>query len=361
MAAIGIPAYRELPDDIVAELTERMFRSRIGVRWLILSTVPITLYSISLEHGLHATVLAVLVWIACAIRVAVAEAYVRRGSLTQSRSKQLRWQAAYATGGISLSVAFAALTADTIVDGDPWLAGWALATSIALAYGAIPYVALRPGIGSVQVAIPALVSASTLIASGTAIHAWMGLSMLIALISVVQHVRLQYAATVQALLDRRRVDLLASTDVLTGLSNRRHLEDVVRQSIAEAFPNLHWLGIDLDRFKTVNDTLGHAAGDTVLRTVAERIQRVAGSDAFVSRVGGDEFVVLLIGDRAHARRVAEQIALSVVEPITVPRGIARIGASVGTTAICATDTIDEIARRADERMYARKARSKLAA
>lgn len=361
MTAPQAPAYRDLPDDIVAELTERMFRSRIGVRWLILSTVPITIYSISLNHGLHAMVLAIAVWIACAVRIAVAEAYVRWGSIIQPRSQQMRWQGAYATGGISLSIAFAALTADTILDGDPWLAGWALATSIALAYGAIPYVAMRPSLGSIQVAIPALVSSIALIWTGISIHVWMGLSMLIALISVVQHVRLQYTATVHAMLDRRRVDLLAFTDVLTGLSNRRHLETVVRQTLSEGLPNLNWLGIDLDRFKAVNDTLGHEAGDAVLQAVASRIQQLVGENALVARIGGDEFVVLLIGDRDHARHVADRISDALSEPIAVPQGIARIGASVGATAICSTDTIDEIARRADERMYLRKAGTKRAA
>ena len=150
-------------------------------------------------------------------------------------------------------------------------------------------------------------------------------------------------------------------DELTGLANRRYLGDVVRQILADRVVGTNWLGIDLDGFKKVNDTFGHAAGDAVLKAVAERITSTVGSDAFVARVGGDEFVVLLIGDRGHARRVADRIATALSDPIAVQEGVARIGASVGATAICADDTIDEVARRADERMYNMKSVGRRAA
>lgn len=304
---------------------------------------------------------AIAVWLACVVRIAVAEIYARSGDRSQSRSSQIRWQMAYGIGGIGLSVAFAAFTALVILGGDSPMLNWALATAVGMAYGPIPYVALQPRVGYPQTTIPLAIPAIFLATLDDTTSTYLAVSMLVGIVSVLGHCRLQYGRAVEALLDRRSVDRLATTDSLTGLWNRRQLEAVVRQALQEELNGLHWLGIDLDRFKSINDTLGHAAGDLVLRAAARQISTIAGDDAFVARVGGDEFVVLLSCDRERVRVVAERISDALGQPITVPRGTARIGASVGTTAICSHDTIDGIARRAGERMYARKAGMRKAA
>ncbi|WP_062018408.1 diguanylate cyclase [Aureimonas sp. AU4] len=355
MTRTNIPAYRDLPDDVVADLTARMYESRTGVRWMVLIAVAPTVAAVHQSPSLAMVVAAIAVWLACLIRVAVAETYERFGDRSQSRPSQIRWQTAYGIGGIGLSVAFAAFTALVILSGDSAMLNWALATAVGMAYGPIPYVALQPKIGYPQTTIPLAIPAIFLTTLDDTTSTYLAVSMLVGIVSVLGHCRLQYARAVEALLDRRSVDRLATTDHLTGLWNRRHLEAVVRQVIEEKLDGLHWLCIDLDRFKSVNDTLGHEAGDLVLCAAARRISMIAGDDAFVARVGGDEFVVLLSGDRQRARIVAGRIADALQQAIAVPQGTARIGASVGTTAICSHDTIDGIARRADERMYARKA------
>ncbi len=150
------------------------------------------------------------------------------------------------------------------------------------------------------------------------------------------------------------LDLLARTDDLTGLVNRR--EALARltqwvnggeaQGLAVAF-------IDIDRFKTVNDRLGHAAGDVVLRQVAERILGcVRGSDV-VARMGGDEILLLMrgIGDLDVAVGVAEKIRASVSQP---DADGSPTTVSIGLTMMRPGDDVDSLVARADTAMYLAK-------
>jgi diguanylate cyclase (GGDEF)-like protein len=123
-------------------------------------------------------------------------------------------------------------------------------------------------------------------------------------------------------------------DSLTKLPNRLLLEDRLQQAVAEsgrAGERGAVLFVDLDRFKTLNDSLGHFAGDTVLRTVAERLRAAVRLEDTVSRLGGDEFVVLLrhVARVEDAGDVARKIIESVARHIVLDDHELRIGASVG--------------------------------
>jgi diguanylate cyclase (GGDEF)-like protein len=123
-------------------------------------------------------------------------------------------------------------------------------------------------------------------------------------------------------------------DTLTKLPNRLLLEDRVQQAIAEcqrASSHCAVLFVDLDRFKTLNDSLGHFAGDTVLRAVAERLRTSVRHEDTVSRLGGDEFVVLLrhVANPEDAADVARKIIDALARPIVLNGHELRIGSSVG--------------------------------
>ncbi len=123
-------------------------------------------------------------------------------------------------------------------------------------------------------------------------------------------------------------------DSLTKLPNRLLLEDRVQQAVEECRRgNSHCavLFVDLDRFKTLNDSLGHFAGDTVLRAVAERLRSTVRLEDTVSRLGGDEFVVLLkhISRQDDAAEVARKIIDTLARPIILDKHELRIGSSVG--------------------------------
>ena len=159
-----------------------------------------------------------------------------------------------------------------------------------------------------------------------------------------------------------RVQHLAYHDALTGLANRPKLEEHVTSALARARRNglaAAVLYIDLDRFKLVNDTLGHAAGDELLRQVAARLAARTRSSDLLARHGGDEFM-LLLGDlegdaRATAERVAHGLLATLEQPFTLEGHEFEIAASIGI-AIHPDDGADmsEVLKRADAALYEAK-------
>ncbi|MCF3642653.1 EAL domain-containing protein [Rhizobium sp. TRM95111] len=131
---------------------------------------------------------------------------------------------------------------------------------------------------------------------------------------------------------RRTMEHNALHDALTGLPNRRYLDERLAVLNGGEAP-LTLLHLDLDRFKEINDTLGHAAGDTILRRTAVALRAVVGDD-FVARIGGDEFVVLSVADRpvAHFVELAGRIVAEVSRPMLIEGHECRVGASVGVAA-----------------------------
>uniref|UniRef100_UPI0018EBDBEA putative bifunctional diguanylate cyclase/phosphodiesterase n=1 Tax=Xylophilus sp. ASV27 TaxID=2795129 RepID=UPI0018EBDBEA len=158
------------------------------------------------------------------------------------------------------------------------------------------------------------------------------------------------------------VRFLAEHDVLTKLPNRALCMQRLGEALAEAAQSggcIAVLFIDLDRFKSINDTLGHHVGDALLRSVAGRITQAVRDNDTVSRLGGDEFVVVLRGvrDADDVRGIVEQRLLPLVRAPHDGRGHElRISCSVGI-AIYPEDgaDLDELMRRADAAMYEAKA------
>jgi diguanylate cyclase (GGDEF)-like protein/PAS domain S-box-containing protein len=154
-----------------------------------------------------------------------------------------------------------------------------------------------------------------------------------------------------------RIEFLATRDVLTGLPNRWLLSDRVGQAIlaaARGRGQLALLCIDLDRFKLVNDSLGHAAGDALLRAVAERLGSTLRREDTLARLGGDEFVLLWNGLKSteDAAALAQRVLSILGRPFTVEGRTLNVGASIGV-AVYPADGRDfaELLRNADAAMY----------
>ncbi|HET9654647.1 MAG TPA: EAL domain-containing protein, partial [Kineosporiaceae bacterium] len=157
---------------------------------------------------------------------------------------------------------------------------------------------------------------------------------------------------------RERLDALARRDDLTGLPNRRALNELLARLTAPdgGPPSTALLILDLDRFKEINDSLGHVLGDELLRQVADRIGESVGATGVVARLGGDEFAVVLPGaDDARAAELARRLAHTISRPIDVAGLRLRTRASIGI-AVHPEDaaTTDELIRRADVAMYQAK-------
>lgn len=174
--------------------------------------------------------------------------------------------------------------------------------------------------------------------------------------------------------EREQLTDAAFRDPLTGLANRAALTRHLHQSVAAAIStgaSGRWqvLFCDLDGFKDVNDTLGHAAGDRLLCRIADRLQGAVRSHDLVARLGGDEFVVVLADvDAASAAEASARIRASVLDLATCPDvgggPLCRVGVSIGQAELAVPvrdgagagpgELVDLLLASADERMYAEK-------
>jgi len=156
--------------------------------------------------------------------------------------------------------------------------------------------------------------------------------------------------------NEKTIERLAKFDALTGLVNRSVLRDRISVAVARCARGdslaLHYL--DLDRFKSINDTHGHGVGDELLRLVAERLRRATRTMDTVSRMGGDEFVILQAGARSteEAGALAGRLVRDLSRPYQIGAQILDIGASVGV-AMAPADTLDgeELLACADLALY----------
>jgi diguanylate cyclase (GGDEF)-like protein len=161
-----------------------------------------------------------------------------------------------------------------------------------------------------------------------------------------------------------RVEHLAYHDGLTGLPNRSLFSKLLVQSIGQAQRYHRQLAVaflDLDRFKQINDTLGHEAGDQLLKEVAARLKGCVRDSDTVARLGGDEFVVLLpeLADAQYAATVAQKILLAIAKAFTLIGQDFRVTASIGISTY-PQDGLDEqtLTKNADIAMYQAKAEGK---
>jgi diguanylate cyclase (GGDEF)-like protein len=167
------------------------------------------------------------------------------------------------------------------------------------------------------------------------------------------------------LLEETHVELSASEarcrhqslhDQLTRLPNRHAFQERLAESLADRRQNVAVLFVDLDRFKQVNDTLGHGAGDELVCRIGERLVRQLPESAFVARLGGDEFGVVLSGeDVESALAIGQQLVLICAEKYDLFGTTIRVSASVGVAQRGDTNVDgSELLRRADLALYAAK-------
>lgn len=173
----------------------------------------------------------------------------------------------------------------------------------------------------------------------------------------------QYGAIMRDITERKReaarVLYLAEHDTLTGLLNRNKLHQLLSAHLARGGAETAVLMLDLDKFKHINDTLGHASGDSVLRCVAATLRGVAGPNAAIARLGGDEFVIVLNGEAAldEARALSDRLVETFRETsFAVHARQLRIEISVGIAGDADCRNADELLGNADLALYQAKER-----
>ncbi len=168
---------------------------------------------------------------------------------------------------------------------------------------------------------------------------WLSLAGLLASAGILIYLLWREIRTTRRLLarteeSRDRIEHLAHHDALTGLPNRRLFEDRLIQALAvaaRARRRLALLYLDLDGFKEINDTLGHRAGDELLKVVAERLATTVRGGDTIARLGGDEFAVIQVELRSatDAAVLAERLMAAAAKPMRIGQQDVVIGASVG--------------------------------
>ena len=167
-------------------------------------------------------------------------------------------------------------------------------------------------------------------------------------------------ATTRDITDRRRLEteLLhqAFHDPLTGLANRALFRTTLERSVEIAAAHRHTVAVlllDLDGFKAVNDTLGHSAGDQVLRIFADRMRGIARVEDTLARLGGDEFAIL-VEPGVDPGVVANRLVAELKQPVVLDGNLLELSASVGIADTRHASTVDDLLRNADVAMYAAK-------
>jgi diguanylate cyclase (GGDEF)-like protein len=261
-------------------------------------------------------------------------------------------------------ILFALKVQGSYVDGGPLELGWlsAVVLAAAAAEGAVdrPAPVDAPGsrIGWRLLAVPlaCLVASLIVLTPGWSepvpdVAGWLAIGCVLAGV-------LRIAVTFREVRGYNQVKLESRTDELTGLANRRALLERTQRVVAAATPErpAALLLLDLDGFKEINDSLGHSAGDDLLRQVGPRLSSSLRSDDVLARLGGDEFAVLMpAAEPAEARALAQRLSDLLHAPFTVADVRLHVGVSIGiaTTPAPAT-TVQELLHCADVAMYSAK-------
>ncbi len=363
------PGAARLPDGIYLELVDNLFTTLrsivlVGVMVLVVGGV------LGLRTGDGAIIgltAAMALW--SLTRIALVRDYRRAHALRTMTGAEARiWEIRYALGSFLFAAMVAAL--DVRALGLPDTTAPTLVTGLIFAYGAglTLRLSVRPWIcvASLMIATgPTVIAMAARQPSGTMlpadrfaylIQASIIGSFAIAGLETAGHL---YRTLLAQLVAKSQLAGLARTDALTGLANRILLRERFEEELAHAELHggmlaLHF--IDLDRFKVVNDQLGHPTGDAVLQEVARRLTHVLGPRDVAARLGGDEFMVLQAGiTPPGADRLARRIVHLLAAPYLIGDRTVRIGASIGIAlAPRESRDLDQLLAAADRALYQAK-------
>lgn len=292
-------------------------------------------------------------------RIAVVYFFRRHDRSVNGARSRIYWALLFAIGAC-FSLDMAALVARAFFVGDPFLIALAAMAAAGYAIGVIIRASAVP-----RLAVPHLLLLFVpLIALAACVpnrqYLVVGLLLILFCLGCLELSSKVHRILRAQLMAEHKLSLWARTDYLTGLANRARFDAHGALRLREAQRDRRGYGVavaDLDGFKVVNDTLGHAAGDELLKQVSTRIKAVLGGRHFPARLGGDEFAVIFDPDTEldDAMAVGNRIVGSLGRPFRIAGATLQISSSVGIAMLeCPTDSFATIMERADRALYRAK-------
>jgi len=341
-------------DDIQIELTHLIFRNLLAP--VLLGGTGLVGTDMLLAHHYGDPWLMKLAWVTLGIaaaRLGVAGSFLLRRMRQLTLATARQWQLLYGivTAFYCVSLAVATIYNFRFHDEVAWglctIGTFSICAGLSARTGMRPWALQAYGIVMLgALAFAVLQSQETLARAG---------SLLIVLytLSHCESVQTRFAILVEQLRTKIQLRELALRDPLTGLANRRRFEERLIETCNHHAP-FAILFIDLDRFKQVNDTHGHAIGDRLLEQVALRLQQSVRKTDLVARLGGDEFAILHIQEPTTipAEQLAERINLAIAKPFDIAGHRIRIGASIGIRLSTPEESDPHrLLQKADEALY----------
>lgn len=349
--------YVDIQVDLTSLVFDRLFPTIVsGTVGLILNTALLAWYY-------KDPVLWAILWgqvVACGFRIAVVIGFKKRGSKDLTIPGARRWELVYGLSSICYGCFMAIPTARVFWRHD--LAGELLCMvgSLTICSGLASRLGLRAWIIQLNgMVILATISIASLL-SGQLLIQVAGLMTLVYSITFLESVQRNFNVVVEQLRGKRALAQLAQRDSLTNLANRRLFLSRLKEVYATT-ATFAVLFLDLDGFKAVNDTLGHEAGDSLLRLVAARLLGAVRQTDLVARLGGDEFAILQfpISGGEDATALAQRINQTIALPYDVAGHPAQVGVSIGVRLATGPGTEPELLLgNADAALYRAKAQGK---
>jgi diguanylate cyclase len=332
-----------IPEAVYRDLVEALFTMRgpiigLGSLYAVVGCLILSVWPDPIIAAL--TVAAVGI---TAARTLLIVAYFRCGGSSQPLEDLMLWERRYARAAYVFAILLAGLTARSLMTSQPLMHMTTMSLIFTFGAGLVSRTAGRPLICATSIALAVVPTVLAFI-----MHAgWpdeasqqtefyllqAGLLAVIAIMSL-SSARHQYYATVEHLTAKHDLALLARSDPLTGLPNRLLLREAFQPSVQSSTTSgrplaIHYL--DLDGFKAINDGYGHPVGDKVLREVAGRLNQTVRACDTVSRLGGDEFLIIQIGVEhpSEAQMLARRTIKNLSAPYMVEGQELHISVSIG--------------------------------
>ncbi|MDY8110272.1 GGDEF domain-containing protein [Fulvimarina sp. 2208YS6-2-32] len=346
---------RSLELGILTELVDYMFASLTPVAMSVLLFTLLTAYAATGTDDDVLLAIGLAGILAGVVRCAYAISYKRARLVIRfpDRGQLERWQIRYGLLGFCYPIAVGLFAGRAAFVDHPvvFMLGFLQATTFAL--GILAFLSVRPMIANgMSLTTCGLAMAMTLMSPHEE-HAKLAPLYIICMIVCLRSCKQQYVSLSELYRTRLVLARIAHVDGLTGLANRRALDSELERRSADVASVLF---LDLDGFKSVNDTLGHEAGDEILKQVADRIRARLSPGDFAARIGGDEFVVLCRHgppEAAHALGKVLDETISGHYAIGMDRVVLGVSVGIAIGRNCASND-GRLLREADRAMYASK-------